>query len=89
MDKALTQSLLAELLGVSIDALKKWRSSRFADKPLRLVPDGTHKRQSTYSIPLVLEWLERNPSYADRVRALTTRPLPTAAAWWASHGEAA
>lgn len=65
------QNQLADLLGVSTDTLKYWRSSRCTNPDLKLMPIPSAPRTpSRYSKQSILEWLERNPSYAQRVLAL-------------------
>jgi hypothetical protein len=87
----MNQTQLAELLGVSIDSLKVWRSTRARDTPLCLVPDGVEGKQSTYSMPVILEWLQRpaNETYRNRILALfapapireSLLPLAIATTW--------
>jgi hypothetical protein len=65
------QETLAEVLGVSVDTLKSWRTRRMAKSPLFLKPDlPPTNRKATYSHANVARWLMRNPDYKARVIAL-------------------
>ena len=65
------QETLAEVLGVSVDTLKSWRTRRMARSPLFLKPDlPPTNRKATYSHANVARWLMRNPDYKARVIAL-------------------
>ena len=67
----MTQTELAEVLGVTTDTLKAWRSKRMSKSPRHLVPDMPPlKRESCYSPSSVAAWLMKNPDYRDRVVAL-------------------
>jgi len=65
----MNQQQLAELLDVSVDTLKMWRSTRAKGTPLHLEPDGKDGKQSTYSQDVLIEWLLRpaNADYRNRI----------------------
>lgn len=65
MDKQheLTQDEVAQLLAVSIDTLKQWRTARLAGTQLALVPTGeVVDRSRRYTQTDLVEWLVRNPA---------------------------
>ena len=88
----MNQEQLSALLGVSLETVKAWRSVRYKDSPLRLVPSKTYP-SSAYSNEDIVEWLLRNPSYKSRVLALlpvpepalTPAPMPAPAGLFALH----
>lgn len=76
MEQTYSQSEVAEILDLSVDSLKKWRSRAYADHPQRLTPSITAEgKSSRYTAADLREWLERNPAKRRELVGLVVEPM--------------
>ena len=97
--ETISQTDLAEVLGVEVRTLRQWRVSDFEGTRKYLPAHRKDKvTESFYYMRDVMEWAERNLEYKDRLLALVYAPIckllprssqiqitpPPDFAWWLS-----
>ena len=93
MQETFSQEQVATVLEVSVDTLRQYRSKRFANSPLRLVPTGPMVGKAKhYTREDLVELVYPKPRKAgggDVQQGGTRHRCRPTIDWWVSHGAAA